>query len=68
MLSMKCLVKNHYTKGVSIDNANKMASELSMPDLKKMSVENRANTLSKYMSNNNAQILSQRFEDLKKVW
>lgn len=53
-------------QGVSIDNANKMASELSMPDLKKMSVENRANTLSKYMSNNNAQILSQRFEDLKR--
>lgn len=53
-------------QGVSIDKANKMASELSMAELKKLSVDKRADILSKYINKGLAETLSQRFEDLKR--
>lgn len=54
-------------KGVSIENATKMANNLKMPDLKAMDIDTRAKVLAKYLDDNVATTLARRFEDLKKT-
>jgi len=53
-------------KGVSIDEASEMSKNLKISDLKPLSITKRTEILSKYIDRDVAEILSQRFEDLRK--